>query len=121
MGVRKMYFRIKYDYEVKALRKSCSEPSMNRVYDAIEEKLEILESAYTGYKAYDYYGGEVFLFTDTSDFAELFPMVCKQYKLQEEQEEYTDVIVRAEGVCWREKLYMLGSEYSVVMVFPDRE
>lgn len=114
-----MYYRIKKNFDVEMLRKEFGSEKMNQVFDLMLEKLSILESAYGQFQEYKEYGGEILFFTTKEDFEELYPQLLTEYKLKENEAEYTDDIVEVEDVIWREKLFLLGSEYALVLVYSE--
>lgn len=114
-----MYCRIKKNFEVEMLRKEFCDERVNQVFDLMLEKLDMLESAYGHFKDYMEYGGEILFFTTKEDFEEIYPQLLTEYKLKENEAEYTDDIVEVENVIWREKLFLLGSEYALVLVYSE--
>ena len=85
------------------------------VIDSISETIEILDDNYGANR--DIYNdlGEYVLIEENIADSE----ILKQYKLQGLIPEYTDIIECSEGVNWTSSLFLLSSDFSIVVVITE--
>ena len=82
------------------------------VLQSIENIVNILEKNYgKNRNVYNDLGGYVLIAEDIVDIE-----ILKQDKLQGLIPEYTDIIKCSEGVNWTSSLFLLSSDYSIVVV-----
>ena len=83
----------------------------SKVVSTIEEKLRILDENYGIERDIDTdLGGYVLVAENVIDIE-----ILKQDKLQGVIPEYTDIIEWSEGVNWTSSLFLLSSDYSIVV------
>ncbi len=83
----------------------------SKVVSTIEEKLRILDENYGIERDIDTdLGGYVLIAENIIDIE-----ILKQDKLQGVIPEYTDIIEWSEGVNWTSSLFLLSSDYSIVV------
>ncbi len=84
----------------------------SKVISTIEEQLSILDENYGLERDIDTdLGGYVLVAENIIDIE-----ILKQDKLQGLIPEYTDIIECSEGVNWTSSLFLLSSDYSIVVV-----
>ena len=84
----------------------------SKVVSTIEEKLSILDENYGLERDIDTdLGGYIVIAENIVDIE-----ILKQDKLQGLIPEYTDVIECSEGVSWTSSLFLLSSDYAIVVV-----
>ena len=85
------------------------------VIDSISETIEILDDNYgANTDIYNDLGGYVLIEENIADIE-----ILKQYKLQGLIPEYTDIIECSEGVNWTSSLFLLSSDFSIVVVITE--
>ena len=85
------------------------------VIDSISETIEILYDNYgANTDIYNDLGGYVLIEENIADIE-----ILKQYKLQGLIPEYTDIIECSEGVNWTSSLFLLSSDFSIVVVITE--
>lgn len=115
-----MYYRIKnrLDFEcvVNNLRdigviESC-------VAERIGEIVSILDEAYGECRDSHAMGGYIFLFPDRSSYDKNYKKIIDFHRLDEELFEYSDVLLIDGEQEWREELFLLSSDESLVLIHP---
>ena len=82
------------------------------IRSVIEENLNILDDSYGGDRDIEAdLGGYVVIAENIEDIE-----ILKQDKLQGLIPEYTDIIECSEGVNWTSSLFLLSSDYAIVVV-----
>lgn len=85
------------------------------VIDSISETIEILDDNYGANRdIYNDLGEYVLIEENIADIE-----ILKQYKLQGLIPEYTDIIECSEGVNWTSSLFLLSSDFSIVVVITE--
>lgn len=85
------------------------------VIDSISETIEILDDNYGANRdIYNDLGEYVLIEENIADIE-----ILKQYKLQGLIPEYTDIIECSEGVNWTSLLFLLSSDFSIVVVITE--
>lgn len=84
----------------------------SNLVNAIEEQLKILDENYgANREVYNDLGGYIVIVENIVDIA-----ILKQDKLQGLIPEYTDIIECSEGANWTSSLFLLSSDYAIVVV-----
>ena len=82
------------------------------IRSVIEENLNILDDSYGGERDIEAdLGGYVVIAENIEDIE-----ILKQDKLQGLIPEYTDIIECSEGVNWTSSLFLLSSDYAIIVV-----
>lgn len=82
------------------------------IRSVIEENLNILDDSYGGDRDIEAdLGGYVVIAENIEDIE-----ILKQDKLQGLIPEYTDIIECSEGVNWTSSLFLISSDYSIIVV-----
>lgn len=90
-----------------------------RVTDKIREKVVILNENYGSERdVLEDLGGYCIVFPSADSWSEEeYQQIMENCKLQKEQYEYRDVLCRMDGCEWREELFLLGSDFGVIMFY----
>ena len=122
-----MYYRIKHRFEAKLLLDEMRENNQNVfVGDRILEQIGILDDSYNvegkrgGRNRWDY-GGYVLFFPDIASYEKDIVELWDFYNLNPTEYEYADYIgdSMTENVQWVEKLFLLGSDDSLLLIYPQ--
>ncbi len=122
-----MYYRIKHRYESRLLLEEMR--AMGKavfVGDRILEQVGILDDNYnyaekTGGRDRCDYGGYILFFPSEKCYEDCVVDIWDFYNIDPTQYEYADYIGDSQfsDVKWIEKLYLLGSDDSLLLVYPQ--
>lgn len=93
------------------------------VLELIKEKITIFD---------EWYGSDRDLTEDLGGYCVVFPCVemrneeeyqklMFKFRLQKEQYEYRDILLRQDGFIWVEELFLLSSDYGLVVFYAEKE
>lgn len=123
-----MYYKITNLTDVECLKrsiKSRKDEIKQEDYDmflevmsSIENNINILSENYGDNRDSDRnLGGYLLLFTSTKD-EELLNVIYERYGINQEYAEFDDVLAENEKMQWTSRLFIISSDYGVVIVFP---
>lgn len=117
-----MYYRIMNRLDADALsKKICKDNIAEKIVaDRISEIIDTLDDAYGGHRNSYAMGGFVFYFPDEATYEREYINILEFYRLNALDYEYSDLIGDAaiQGKEWREELFMLSSDDSLVLIHP---
>ena len=123
-----MYYRIKHRFEAKLLLDEMRENG-NCVFvgDRILEQAGVLDDSYNdsgkrgGRNRWDY-GGYVLFFPNEESYEKAIVDIWDFYNIEPTQYEYADFVgdTEMDEVQWIEKLFLLGSDDSLLLIYPRR-
>ena len=117
-----MYYRIKHRFEAKLLlEEQRKKNEYVFVADRILEIIGVLDDAYgTGRGAYSM-GGYVLFFPTVKLYEDCIVDVWDFYKIEPTLYEYAEYIgdSETEDVQWIEKLFLLSSDDSLMLIYPQ--
>ncbi len=117
-----MYYRIKNRLDAKFLLEDMRETGENVfVADRIMELVGILDDAYgAGRRARDM-GGYILFFPDVDTYEKTIVDIWEFYHIEPREFEYAEYIGESEysDIQWVEKLFLLSSDDSLVLVYPQ--
>ena len=123
-----MYYKITNLTDVECLKRSIKsrkdeikQEDYNmflEVMSSIENNINILSENYGDKRNSDRnLGGYLLLFTSTKD-KELLNVIYERYGINQEYAEFEDVLAVNEKMKWISRLFIISSDYSVVIVTP---
>lgn len=123
-----MYYKITNLTDVECLKrsiKSRKDEIKQEDYDmflevmsSIENNINILSENYGDNRDSDSnLGGYLLLFTSTKD-EELLNVIYERYGINQEYAEFDDVLAENEKMQWTSRLFIISSDYGVVIVLP---
>ena len=86
---------------------------INRMY----EVMDILDSNYGSQRSSSSMGGYLLFFPTTKDYLTATPAIYENYNIDSTLSEYDDVLVTTQNINWRERLYLLGSDDSLIFMY----
>ena len=113
-----MYYRIKNRFEVDILRielQSTNVPSI--VVDRMCEIMDILDYNYGQSRHPNSYGGYLFFFPTAMEYKNLASVILQNYMIDPELYEFDEALSESQDMNWRERLYLLSSEDSIVFMY----
>ena len=119
-----MYYRIKNQLDAEFLSEEIARtgnyPSI--IADRIVEITNILDDAYGANRSEYDMGGYVLLFPNTENYSNCVNRILEFYHLKLDDCEYSERIgeqILDGGRAWNEDLYLLGSDDSLVLIYPQ--
>lgn len=91
-----------------------------QVYSSIVERLKILDTYYGTNRRQTDDGGyiAIILDVDMPDIQTAYESLLKKWSLSKECREFSDLLCKCkDNVAWRADLYIVGTEYSLVIVY----
>lgn len=113
-----MYYRIIDRMEADLLQKKFSGEPYADLMSLIHDRIQTLDDNYGVERNLTGYGGNILFFPDSTDYGRAFPLIANQYGLDSALSEYSDVIATWSHVKWHEELFLLGSDFALVLVYP---
>ena len=116
-----MYQRIKNKLDMEIIKDFLeSEQTNQNVVRRMEELTDILDGAYDGSRGAFDMGGYILFFGDRQTYEDHIAKIMEFYHLDRDLAEYSR---QTEGtadstVQWREELYLLSSDDSLVLIYP---
>lgn len=115
-----MYHVIGTVEQMEALSVVLEESLPMQVWERMKQQLETLEK---------YYGADRDMDADLGGYVVLFPFMCKneqtehknileRYHASDDEYEYRNIILAENNHKWIEELYVLSSDYSIVIFYP---
>ena len=123
-----MYYRIKHRFEAKLLLGEMREKGKQVfVGDRILEQASVIDDNYNdsqkcgGRNRWDY-GGYVLFFPDEESYERAAVEIWDFYNIDPTMYEYADFVGDSEmtETQWIEKLFLLGSDDSLLLIYPRR-
>ncbi len=116
-----MYLRIKNRLDAAALHRELvkDENIPNTVADRVLEVIQQLDDHYGEQRGCHAYGGYLLYFHNQQSYQENISDILSFYHIERDIFEYSDIIIRSEGMEWYETLYLLSSDDSLVLVYPQ--
>lgn len=90
------------------------------VIDRMYEITDILDSNYGALRSSTSMGGYLLFFPSVKDYVITSPAIFENYNIDSTLPEYTDDLDTVENINWREKLYLLGSDDSLVFIYSQQ-
>lgn len=112
-----MYYRVMNKIDAELFGEHFRNEISCDVIDRMKEIIETLDTAYGVYRSTRAYGGYVLLFPTRKCFEGTIEQLREFYGIKENMSEYVDQI-GAEN-SWCEELYLLSSEDSLVLLYPE--
>lgn len=116
-----MYQRLMNKLDVMIFKREMADMIPEEVIEHICEQIEVLDNIYGSYRGSKDMGGYILFFQNNSIHKALVAEVLDFYNLDSELYEYSDEICNCKNQIWKEKLYMLGSDDALVLVYPTEE
>lgn len=112
-----MYYRIKNRFEVDLLHDTLQKHNIPAiVQERMYEITDILDSNYGIDRSSSAMGGYLLLFPTKEDYLNAAPTVLENYHIDSSLYEYDDAL-STENIGWREKLYLLSSDDSLIFMY----
>ncbi|MBR1741562.1 MAG: hypothetical protein IJ733_06760 [Lachnospiraceae bacterium] len=92
--------------------------------DRLYELIETLDGAYDSHRKSFEMGGYVLIFPDYADYKKDIAKIEEYYKINPSLYEYRDIIGEGrqpDGKKYREDLYLLSSDDSLVFIYPGEQ
>lgn len=115
-----MYYKVSNMFDYLMLYAMFKNKLPQITLETVLEKIKILEDAYGKLKDFKDYGSCVMFFPTEKSFDNVYEQFLNHYHVDDDLAEYEDELVEEDGVVWKEKLFILGSENGVVLVYPER-
>lgn len=115
-----MYYRIKNKFELDFLKNIETAniiPSI--VLDRMSDVLDILDTNYGTTRASNAMGGYILFFPTKEDYLNIAPIIYENYNIDSSLYEYDDELASTENMSWKEKLYLLSSEDSLIFIYSE--
>lgn len=113
-----MYYRIKNKFEVDML---CTELQSSEIPTCVIERMnevaEILDDNYGAERSSKCYGGYLLFFPTSSDYNMYAPVIMQNYGIDPNLYEFDDILSETQNKNWRERLYLLSSDDSLVFIY----
>lgn len=117
-----MYQRIKNKLDVEIIKDFLeSKQTDQNVVRRMEELTDILDGAYGGSRGAFDMGGYILFFGDIQIYEKHISKIMEYYHLDKDLAEYSNTIEGTAGstIQWREELYLLSSDDSLVLIYPE--
>ena len=117
-----MYQRIKNKLDMEIIKDFLeSEQTNQNVVRRMEELTDILDGAYDGSRGAFDMGGYILFFGDIQTYENHISKIMEFYRLDKDLAEYSNTIEGTDGstIQWREELYLLSSDDSLVLIYPE--
>lgn len=113
-----MYYRIKNRFEVDLMKEELIANGVPiPVIDRMYEVTDILDSNYGYQRSASSMGGYLLFFPTAKDYLTASPAIFENYNIDSTLSEYDDVLASTQDMNWREQLYLLGSDDSLVFMY----
>lgn len=113
-----MYYRLKNRFEVDLLRDVLLENNVPIiVLERMCEITDILDLNYGTERSSTAMGGYLLFFPTKEDYITAAPTILENYNMDADLFEYEDVLSTTEDISWREKLYLLSSDDSLIFMY----
>lgn len=114
-----MYYRIKDSLDAKVLtgEMMAADNGMSAVAERIKKAVSVLDGSYGAYRKSVDMGGYVLYFPNQQTYREHISDILEFYHLNADDYEYSEEI----GNGWRETLYLLSSDDSLVLIYQQEE
>lgn len=116
-----MYYRIKNRLDVDALTDVICQNFSECLFERIQEIISVLDNAYGAGRGSSAMGGYLFLFPSCNDFEKLIEKIISFYGLKQDLYEFEETLTNENDLVWKERLYLLSSDDSLVLVFPEHK
>ena len=116
-----MYQRIKNKLDMEIIKDFLeSEQTNQNVVRRMEELTDILDGAYGGSRGAFDMGGYILFFGDIQTYGNHIAKIMAFYHLDGNLAEYSNTIegTAESAIQWREELYLLSSDDSLVLIYP---
>lgn len=116
-----MYLRVRDSFDVDMLREEYSGRVDDEIIGIVDDRIKRLEDAYgAGQPDQTGYGGYLLFFPTPQDCMITYPKVLSHYGLDDDLNEYDDIIDTASSnQRWHEKLFLMGSDDALILVYPE--
>ena len=117
-----MYQRIKNKLDMEIIKDFLESAQTNQnVVRRMEELTDILDGAYDGSRGAFDMGGYILFFGDIQTYENHISKIMEFYRLDKDLAEYSNTIEGTAGstIQWREELYLLSSDDSLVLIYPE--
>lgn len=118
-----MYFRLKNSLDADCfIHTFWNDEAHKMLADRLHEIVEMLDEAYGGYRSSVAMGGYVLVFMDAESYKNEIGKIEDYYHINPTHYEYRDVIgeqVQPDGKLYKEDLYLLSSDDSLVCIYPE--
>ncbi len=120
-----MYQRIMNNLDLSLLKKELLDKNDDKrfITDRMEELISVLCESYGVDRTSFAMGGYVLYFNTVQEYLDTKKEILDFYKLEDDDHEYEDVIGIDENnkTKWKERLYLLSSDDSLVFIFPEED
>lgn len=115
-----MYYRLKNQFEAEFLYDVASNNNIPHiVLERIQDVLEVLDTSYGIARTSNAMGGYVLFFPTKESYLDYAPAIYQHYHIDSTLYEYDDELTSTENMSWREKLYLLSSEDSLIFIYSE--
>ncbi len=117
-----MYQRIKNNLDMEIVKDFLeSEQTDQKVVRRMEELTDMLDGAYGGNRSAFGMGGYILFFGDMQTYKNHISKLMEFYHLDKDLSEYSRQIegTADSAILWREELYLLSSDDSIVLIYPE--
>lgn len=115
-----MYYKISNMFDYMMMYSAFKDKSPKITLDAVLDKVKILEESINKVRDFRDYGSSIMLFPTEKAFDNVYDKFLEHYKVDDDLAEYCDELTEEDGVVWKEKLFLIGSETGFVLVYPER-
>lgn len=113
-----MYYRIKNNFEMNLLHDIFLKSHVPEiVIDRMSEITDILDSNYGIQRSSTAMGGYLLFFPTKEDYNNDVPIIMHNYNIESNLFEYDDILDSTENINWREKLYLLSADDSLIFIY----
>lgn len=113
-----MYYIVGTKKQYESLYEALEKNIPNKVLDSLYKKVTVLDENYGDARDLQKsLGGYCAVFPTIEDWEKTYQTILDKHFIQAELYEYQEEIAD-EGYCWIEELYMISSDYGIVMFYP---
>lgn len=115
-----MYYRLKNQFEAEFLKDVVTNNNIPLiVLERMHDVLEILDTNYGTSRTSSAMGGYVLFFPTKESYLEYAPTIYQHYNIDSTLYEYDDELSSTDNMSWREKLYLLSSDDSLIFIYSE--
>ncbi|KAI4442331.1 hypothetical protein FMM80_23000 [Schaedlerella arabinosiphila] len=92
------------------------------VVNEVVHSISIFDTYYgAGRNVDNDHGGFLLLYTDFPESRKSFQPVLSRYHVSLDDAEFQNIIHRTETVVWYSELYLISSDYAIIIIYPTRK
>lgn len=116
-----MYYIIGTEKQFEDMQELLSRVLSNSALDSLHDKVAVLDSYYGNTRDLQKdLGGLCIVLPTIDDWAESCHTVFEKYHIEKELYEYRKEYT-VENPCWIEELYMISSDYGIILFYPQND